>query len=48
MKHSNPIEDTVWFFKEIFSEKPVIKNNLNSKEGYCEKHAIADYYCKTK
>ena len=24
MKHSNPIQDTVWFFKEIFSEKPVI------------------------
>lgn len=47
MKHSNLVQDAVGLIKEIFSEKPVIKNNLNSKEEYCEHHAIKDYYCET-
>jgi len=46
MKHLNPIQDAVFFIKEIFSENSISKNNLNSKEDYCEQHAIEDYYCE--
>ena len=48
MKHSNPVQYNVRFLKESFSEKPIVKNNFNTNENYCEKHAIADYYCETK
>jgi len=47
MTHSNTLQDAVFFIKETFLEKPTTKENLNSKENYCEQHAIADYYCET-
>jgi len=48
MKHLKTVKDSVSLLKENFSNKAVIKTNLNSNENYCEKHAIADYYCETK
>ncbi len=48
MKHLNTVKDSVSLLKENFTNKAVINNNLNSKDAYCEKHAIADYYCETK
>ena len=48
MKHSNTVQDAVWFIKEIFSDKSITKNSLNSKDEYCERHGIKDYYCETK
>ena len=47
MKHSNPVKNAVWFIKEIFSDKPQIRKSSNSKEEYCEHHALKDYYCET-
>ena len=48
MKHSKTVKDSVSLFKENFSNNAIIKNNFNANEDYCEKHAIADYYCETK
>ncbi|MDV7186411.1 hypothetical protein R3X25_03880 [Lutibacter sp. TH_r2] len=46
MKHSNPVKNAVWFIKEIVAGKPQVINSANSKEEYCEHHAIKDYYCE--
>ena len=44
MNYLNPFQETR-FMADLFAEKSSIKNNLDSNEDYCDKHAIDDFYC---
>ena len=44
MNYLNPFQET-GFMADLFAEKSSIKNNLDSNEDYCDKHAIDDFYC---